>query len=144
MKEYLNILTTSEIKKELVNALECDDWGSAFCVNNKGETVKYTKEENKVLSLADIGPSGTCYDETTAWFIIRNALIANIDDVITWIKSKEHVYRFSIDLDVPVGYVIANGNRYDTSLVRITLRRAIDNSTKYGFFVAAVHPQIQN
>lgn len=142
MKEYWAILDTEEIKKELTKILTTDRWIEAFCVNGNGEKIKYSKDSNTVASFSEIGTTGTIYNETIAIAVIYAALSANTEIIANWIKSKEWVLRMTINAGIPIGYVIENDERHETSLSQITLRRAVNDTTKYGFYVAAAHPQL--
>lgn len=143
MNFYTNTPDRETIKKELAKAVSSENWKNCFCIDSHGIMRTYTKSEERVLSISEIGISGSCYDEETALSLIHKGLDKNIDAITDWIISKNHALAIRFKSEKLIGYIIIENKRYETDTVQIYFRRSRSNRTEFGFFVSSVQPCIK-
>lgn len=143
MNFYTNTPDRETVKRELTEAVLSKNWKNCFCIDSHGIKRTYTKSEERVLSISEIGISGSCYDEETALTLLHKGLNENIDAITNWIISKKQALAIRITSEKPTGYIIFENKRYETDTVQIYFRRSRSDKTEFGFFVSSVQPCIK-
>ena len=134
------LLENEEIKKELLNIINDDEKFNKILVDTDGEDNAYVLDDEKFAAFASVGVAATCYDENEARSLARNIIEFNIEEIAEWIPKRNFVLR----LDAIFGHSIGKRSNGETTIdqkgLRITLRKSINDTTEYGFYVSGIIP----
>jgi hypothetical protein len=134
--------TVDDAKILLTNIINDEGSFENICVDQYGAAKTYVINKDKLNKFAAMSLISTCYNEDVAKSLIAKAVNNNFDKIVDWLIKSDSVLKVKVHTQEPIGIQINNRKETPCCNAIVTLRRDVDNSTEYGFYVSGVIPTI--
>lgn len=139
LKLFINETDAVELVKNLINN---ETEFAKILVDEKGQTKKYSTNEEDAKLFSHITPTSYCPDEELAKNLIKIIMNENVDKIANWLLSTNPVLKIRYNSESVIGYKINSPEDDKKSLYNalLTIRKDIEYKTEHGFYVAGIIP----
>jgi hypothetical protein len=143
MPNILKHETAEDVKREVLDTLQKNNWKEILCTTPKGTYINPYQNAQTIVASAKMSPVGVFESETFCDNMLRQTIIENLDDIARFVIRGVPMKIFVTEYEENIGFVaqvISDTQITKTTTYKTALYISKHKDSEAGFYISAFTP----